>query len=154
FVYRQGAGDILTDKYLYRSGKKSIYVFDKENWKVVSEFDGRDAKIGKLQATTQAGNNLLLIGDKGVAFFSPEGKMLNSANLSIFSAAWNNRKCFAFTGNQTQVFDLTSTSKIQDIAQTVTNGSMFLMSDDAAKLGIITSRSAHEDAKRLLFYQE
>ncbi|MEM7109065.1 MAG: PQQ-binding-like beta-propeller repeat protein, partial [Bacteroidota bacterium] len=46
FVYRQGAGDILTDKYLYRSGKKSIYVFDKENWKVVSEFDGRDAKIG------------------------------------------------------------------------------------------------------------
>ncbi|MEM6526149.1 MAG: PQQ-binding-like beta-propeller repeat protein [Bacteroidota bacterium] len=154
FVYRQGASDILTDKYLYRSGKKSIYAFDKQNWKVVGEFDGRDAKIGKLQASGQAGDNLMLIGDKGVAFFSPQGKLINSANLNIATAMWNNLKCFAFSGNKTEVFDLNATNKIQDIPQTVTNGSLFLISDYADRLSIINSRNVKLDSSSLLFFQE
>ncbi|MEM9856904.1 MAG: PQQ-binding-like beta-propeller repeat protein [Bacteroidota bacterium] len=154
FVYRKGAGDILTDKYLYRSGKKSIYVFDKQNWKVISEFDGRNAKIGKLQATTPAGNNLLLIGDKGIAFFSPDGKMLNSANLAVASAAWNDNKCLVFTGNRTEVFNLNTVEKIQDIPNSITNGSMFLISDTGDKLSIINSRNSNIDSRSLTFYQE
>ncbi|MEM8567952.1 MAG: PQQ-binding-like beta-propeller repeat protein [Bacteroidota bacterium] len=154
FVYRQGASDILTDKYLYRSGKKSIYAFDKQNWKVVGEFDGRDAKIGKLQASGQAGDNLMLIGDKGVAFFSPQGKLINSANLNIATAMWNNLKCFAFSGNKTEVFDLNATNKIQDIPQTVTNGSLFLISDYADRLSVINSRNVKLDSSSLLFFQK
>lgn len=154
FVYRQGAGDVLTDKYLYRSGKKNIYVFDRKNWKIIGEFNEKDAKIGKLQASTQAGNNLLLIGDKGIAFFSPDGQLLNSTNLNVVSATWNSRKLFAFTDNGTTVYNLTATAPIQDLPSTIANGSIFLISEEANRLAIINSRNVNDDSKNMIFYQE
>ncbi|MEM9986081.1 MAG: PQQ-binding-like beta-propeller repeat protein [Bacteroidota bacterium] len=112
FIYREGAGDILTDDYLYRGGKKSVYAFDQDNLKLEHEFDTRKLSVGKLDVMLPAGEQLMTIGTKGMAFFSGESGQKNAVETSrVYGSYWNDRHAFLFLQKKTLAIDLASQSE-------------------------------------------
>ncbi len=112
FIYREGAGDILADGYLYRGGKKSVYAFDQSTLQLEQEFDTRKLSVGKLDVMLPAGEQLMTIGTKGMAFFSGESGQQHAVETSkVYGSYWNDQYAFLFLQKKTLAIDLDSQSE-------------------------------------------
>ncbi len=138
FIYREGAADILTQSYLYRAGKKSVYAFNQENWKLEKEFDTRKSKVGKLQAMIPAYNELLAVGDKGLVFFDASGKTEDAIQTEpIIGTFWTGDYGFIFTTKNTLAIDLKERKIAKKLPLSVENGVQVLFSEDASQMMMI-----------------
>ncbi|MEM6264762.1 MAG: PQQ-binding-like beta-propeller repeat protein, partial [Bacteroidota bacterium] len=135
FVYREGAGDVLTPSFLYRGGKKNVYAFSTQSWKMVKTYNTKSEKAGKLQVMIPASSQLLTVGDKGLIFFDGQGKSENAVNTPrVTGTYWNDTYCFLFTTKKTVAVNLDTQEMAGELSLFPTENTFFLFSADGSKM--------------------
>ena len=143
FIYRAGATDMLAGEYLFRSGKKNIYSFSTQNWKLSETYKSKDLLVGKIQALLPADNDLAVIGDKGMNFLSG-GKMIHAG--SVRSSFWNSDYCVLFLNNQTVIVNLKTNQEVGRLDFAPNEDTIVLFSQNTNTLMVV------KEKKNLLVY--
>ena len=112
YMLRNDAGYVKLQNSILFSGKRGLYLYNLDNWKVMDEIDVKDADIGKLQTIDFKGNNLFMVGDKGIAFYDDNGNFLKKIKIrKVEGATWSDDLVVAFTKNNVEAIDLRNKTK-------------------------------------------
>jgi outer membrane protein assembly factor BamB len=127
YLLRNGAGHMITDNAFIFSGKKGLYAYHPESWKLMHRIDIRKAGIGKIQAMDVYGKGLFVVGDKGVAFYDAAGEFQDALKIKrLEGSVWSGQRLIAFTKDDVVAVDLQS----GDIRGKIPIKGSFLFSDD------------------------
>lgn len=101
YAFRNGAGTLFHEGHLYVGVKNGVLVYNTTNWKLAKTIETKSAKIGKLQSMGITGENLMIIGDKGVTFYNPDGEAVGNVSIDdIKGSVWSDQLCYVITPNQ------------------------------------------------------
>jgi len=101
YAFRNGAGTLFHKGHLYVGVKNGVLVFDTNSWRITNQIETKSARIGKLQSMGITGENLMIIGDKGLAFYNPDGEAIGNVSIDdIKGSVWSDQLCYVITPNQ------------------------------------------------------
>ena len=124
--------------------------FSTSNWKDVNEFDVGSVKIGKLQTLTPAGQNLMILGDKGIGIYNYNGVVEFQDNAEVNGASWNEKFCFIRNPTSITIYDLKDYKKIGSIPMDYATNKLFISEDGRE---IMTIGPGVNQNKLMKFYQ-
>ncbi|WP_296618390.1 hypothetical protein [Marivirga sp.] len=97
------------------AGKKELYIIDNETGDFQKTVDLDELNIGNIRRTEKVGDNIFLLGVKGLAFVSKEGEIIGSDKIgnsissffghNIQRAYWNEDYTYVFQTNKVHVFN-------------------------------------------------
>ena len=104
--------------------------------------------IGKLQSMGITGESLMMIGDKGIAFFDEEGANTGSVTINnIQGSVWSDQLCFVITDNQISAIAIKNKNMTDTLPfSPMNNNSEMFFSEDGNYITVI------EDNKKALQY--
>ena len=127
YLLRNGAGHKITDNAIIFSGKKGLFTYQPDSWKLMHQIDVRKAGIGKMQAMDIHDKGLFVVGDKGIAFYDAAGEFQDALKIRrLEGSVWSGQQLVAFTKDHVVAVDL----QTRDIKGELPNSGRFLYSDD------------------------
>ena len=100
FGDRDDEAYFFTEDYIItHDGSKIMHLIDKETLKESKRINTKDAKIGNMMSMDVLQDQILVIGEKGVAFYDKtEGNLIGSTEVKdVESAVWNEDYLMVFT---------------------------------------------------------
>lgn len=150
YISQDMANDVMTNGALYRTGKKSIYAFNQQDW-FVKEYDVKKLGIGRILVNIPVYENLTLVGTEGVAVLDPSGEAKTNypvANPEVYSVSNN---CFIFSDAGLSVVDSSGGLQENITNLSVKSGDVFLFDKTGESFVCIKNENAENNTPKYLY---
>lgn len=141
YAFRAGPSTLWEDERVYYAGKQGIHLYGTADWKEKNFIATKELKLGKMQTMIRTSTGIMVLLDKGIAFFDPQGELVEQRELKkLRGAVWNDTHCLVFTKDKSYALSLQNAELSGTIDYSPTDEHEFYMMAQSPTIMTITDQ--------------